>query len=329
MPIKRDQHKSIQDNIGRANRPRTRIDSPKSLVLSFKEEQASAAFRLSNVRYSGILFSTDQYLGSFDASSNTAYTVTSGNVDSGSGGVAVTGTTGIYEDTSKTWVANEWVDHYIITDGRYYQIKSNTTTQLTLYDLTVQPEDGDYSLVSHRKNKYPGAFIVPDQSIPAKFKITSNTDGVLTAEDRKVSVFTGELTGDFGFAVLADDGTTIYYCPANNVLDGTASAHTVALAVTDEDGNAITVDVGFAASGVTEAIDFTDWYIFFADGDAAGETGTVTAYSASGGFTVTGITGTPASGDSFIIQADLNSFDLSSGVYVYGQYDLFDTDFED
>lgn len=283
MPIKRDQNKVIQKTIEGATRERGVIKDPERRPINFLPETEPANFRLNNINYSGILFNQEQLLGGFDVASATDYGIVSVNDVTGSTGTVVA--LGTFTDTSQSWTTDEWADYHFIGVNGTFRIKSNTDTVITFHDTGANPGAGGYSIVPYKANSLVGKFLMPDSSVPAKFRIASNTQYAIDCDEELVDVYTGEITG----ATLAAGTNLTQY----------------------------------------EYQEYVDWKIFFVDGDASGETGTVTVYaSGDGSMTVTGLTGVPASGDTFIMQANLSSFTFSEA-YVAGMYDLYDGTFDD
>ncbi|GEM_PF-5733415 len=86
-----------------------------------------------------------------------------------------------WQDTSKSWTANEWRNHYLKVNSIYYLITSNTADTLTLAVPGDIPDDSlAYSIVPFKKQEFFGAYLRPDTNSSRRYSIVEDKETYIT-----------------------------------------------------------------------------------------------------------------------------------------------------
>jgi len=324
--MKRQQHQSIDRRIFEKTRPRERVDSPAPRVYTFDEMMDRLPIALSNVKYTGVRFIEAQESPAKSPTSHTQWSVTNGNYASGDAGFVSGGALGQWSDTTKSWSVDEWAGYYLKRNTGYFRIHSNTSNTLNLSDSYAHPgSSGEYEIVAHEQRALVGLKLKPEPLVYAAFDITGNSESEIYVRNERSVVFNGMIEH-----LYTSVGGTGGVVEVSDLVVGTGDNFSVAMVAWNEYGNQVILDIsGFSSTDFVGSTytGFAGWYIRMLSGEASGQVGTVDSFdNGSGHFEVTGLAGEISTGDSFVLECDINSLD-PTGYQIIGGYDLYHRDF--
>ena len=227
--VARNIPQTVEDRIRRRERRGRNIRIDKALAISYPQSALNEAVRAPNSLVWNLRYMLAELYGqtgttvgdiSFAVTAN-ALTVTFGN-NTGNG--VFNGSALTWTDSAKTggnvWTVDQWAGYYLKVGTVYYKILSNTTEELTL-DLSKGEwiVDGAYTLVPFIPNMHKDGFLNPDTSADRRYKITGNTETVISVNSKNVAAGT-VTTGDAGspYKTFRDSAFTGYEDDALNGL---------------------------------------------------------------------------------------------------------------
>ena len=243
-------------------------------------------------------FSQEKYLRSVDNTAVSRDTITFDHTESGVG--VFDADDGTWAGTGKTWILNEWADHYLSINDNYYKILSNTVGAPGVLTLDINSAetiaDGAYNIYPFRPNSLTGLMIYPDSANLNKYVvIQSNTTTVLTMSASSLFIRNAEGT------VTTGDAGAPYDTFRDSAFTGYADDH------------------------------WNDFSIFFTSGDNAGESANIDDFTGSTGQFVlgAGLSNSIDVADEFIIENGLYWVSVGATFKIFSGYLPSSDDFED
>ncbi len=263
---------TVEDRIRRRERRGRNIKIDQAKAISYPQSSRNDDYRAPNSLVWNLRYMLAELYGqvgtavgdiSFAVTAN-ALTVTFGN-NTGNGVFDADDLT--WTDGAKSWTVNQWVGYYLKVGTVYYKVLSNTTTALTL-DLSKGEliVAGAYTLVPFIPNMHKDGFLNPDTGADRRYKITGNTETVISVNSKNVAAGT-VTTGDAGapYKTFRDSAFTGYE-------DDALNGFSIHWPTGDNNGESDTIfDFTGAtgeivvATGFTNTIDVSDTFLIVDD----------------------------------------------------------------
>lgn len=280
--------KTIRESILRNERKGRHIKQGEVKALSYRVDEKTALERVPQPIEWAVRYFNEAITGRTDVNTAVTASILTSTPTNNTGTAGVFSVVNLtYTDSTKTWVVNEWTDHFLKIGQAYYLIKSNTVTVLTL-DLTqgIFETGATYTIVPFLPGSLRGAYINPDTANNIEFRIRDNDEDTITV--RLVVRERYEDTIEEGVVTGAGSTTHFFDTARSNWPD-------------DE---------------------FNLWTIRFIDGPAAGDNSAVTDFTAiSGRFDLKQtLSGIPAIGNRYVIIRTLLYVDVGDTWEIYRRH---------